>query len=134
MVWITFGERRRWIWRTGCRAMFPSSSLSYINLPKNTCNGKCLNTGIVRAKPRRKALFSHIFMRNFSSFNRVKLFTRTVCMKHLIFFRSHYRHLIVLEGLTEIIVTFSFWWSVTPYIPSRPSIFLKSKIKMLKKY
>ena len=26
-----------------------------------------------------------------------------------LFFRSHYGHLIVLEGLTEMIVTFSFW-------------------------
>ena len=30
-------------------------------------------------------------------------------MKDLIFFGSHYGHLIVLEGLTEMIVTFSFW-------------------------
>ena len=49
--------------------------------------------------------------------------SRRVCMKHLIFFRSHYGHLIVLEGLTEMIVAFSFRWSVTPYIPNRPSIF-----------
>ena len=60
--------------------------------------------------------------------------SRRVFMKHLIFFRSHYGHLIVLEGLTEMIATFSFWWSVTPYIPNRPSIILKSEIKMLKKY
>ena len=58
--------------------------------------------------------------------------SRRVCMKHFIFFGSHYGHLIVLDGLTEMIATFSFWWSVTPYIPNRPSIFLKSEIKMLK--
>ena len=39
---------------------------------------KCLNTRIGRAKPRLKALFSHIFIRNFSSFDRLKLFPNTV--------------------------------------------------------
>ena len=50
---------------------------------------------------------SHIFMRNFSSFNRVKLFTKSL-HETFNFFRSHYGHLIVLEGLIEMIVTFSF--------------------------
>ena len=49
-----------------------------IYLPRNNCNGKCLNTGIGRDKPRLKALISHIFMRNFSSFNRVKLLTKSL--------------------------------------------------------
>ena len=60
-----------------------------IYLLKNTCNGKCYNTRIVRAnKPRLKALVSHIFMRNFSSFNRVKLFTKSM-HETFNFFRSH---------------------------------------------
>ena len=49
-----------------------------IYLRRNNCNRKCLNTGIGRAKPRLKALISHIFMRNFSSVNRVKLFAKSL--------------------------------------------------------
>ena len=37
--------------------------------------------------------------------------SRRVSMKYGIFFRSHYRHLIVLEALTEMIVTFS--WEIS---------------------
>ena len=136
MVWVNFGERRRGIWWTGCRAMFLSSSLKYVlNYLKILAmeNVKIQGlSGLSRDLRPSSVIFSS---RNFSSFNWVKLFTKSLhetCNQF--FFRSHYGHLIVLEGLTEMIVTFSFWWSVTSYIPNRPSIFLKSEIKMLKKY
>ena len=54
-------------------------------------------------------------------------------MKHLIFLRSHYEHLIVLEGLTEMIVTFSDFGDQLLPTPNRPSIFLKSEKKNVKK-
>ena len=54
-------------------------------------------------------------------------------MKHLIFLRSHYEHLIVLEGLTEMIVTFSYFGDQLLPTPNRPSIFLKSEKKNVKK-
>ena len=134
MVWVNFGERPG-VGYSGWVVERCFSSPHYnIYLPKNTCNGKCQTTRIVRAKPRLKALFGHIFMRNISAPLTEWNCSRRVCMKHLIFFQSHYGHLIVLEGLTEMIVTFSFWWSITPYIPSRPSIFLKSEIQMFKEY
>ena len=45
-------------------------------------------------------------------------------MKHLIFFRSHYGHLIVfLEGLTEMIVTFSLGISYSQYTKQTLNIF-----------
>ena len=79
MVWVNFGERRRGIWWTGCRAMFLSSSLKYVlNYLKILAmeNVKIQGlSGLSRDLRPSSVIFS---LRNFSSFNWVKLFTKSL--------------------------------------------------------